>query len=71
MINEMADHRGELEAVAHELAQATKHVQEIQDRRDRLIVKKSRAGMSRRAVADATGLTPGRIQHIIDAQLHR
>jgi hypothetical protein len=71
MINKMAEPRKELEAIARELAQATKHVQKLQDRRDRLIVKKSRAGMSRRAVADATGLTPGRIQHILDAQQHR
>jgi hypothetical protein len=48
------------------LRQASEAIREAIARRDDLIFDASEAGMSRREVAAAVGLTPGRIQQIID-----
>jgi hypothetical protein len=60
----MADYRKRLAKAAADLEAAGR-------RRDELIVEASKAGMSRRAVAEAVGLSVGRIQHIVDAQRGR
>jgi hypothetical protein len=48
----------QLRRVAEQLAAAQK-------RRDDLIVRASEAGMTRRAVAEATGLSTARVQQIV------
>ena len=54
-----------------ELRRAAKQLEGAQKRRDDLIVKASEAGMTRRAVAEATGLSGGRVQQIITSRRER
>jgi hypothetical protein len=48
-----------------QLRRAAKQLEDAQERRDRLIVKASEAGMSRRQVAAAVGLNFSRVQQIV------
>jgi hypothetical protein len=48
-----------------ELRRASEQLEAAKKRRDDLIVKASDAGMSRRAVAAATGLSLARVQQIV------
>jgi len=62
----MADYGKELRRVAEQLASHAAHSRQLQEQRRRLIAKASKAGMTRKAVGDAAGLTPGRVQQILD-----
>jgi hypothetical protein len=57
----MADFEEELQRATERLEAARKH-------RDLMIVKASEAGMTRKRVAESSGLSPGRIQQILDAR---
>jgi hypothetical protein len=54
-----------------QLRRAAEQLGTAQKRRDDVIVKASEAGMSRRAVAAATGLSGGRVQQIITSRRER
>jgi hypothetical protein len=49
-----------------ELQRAADNLREAQERRDSMIVRATEAGMSRRAVAAAVGLSFGRVQQIVE-----
>jgi hypothetical protein len=66
------------DVVMRELAAAGDRVQRLEGdldearrRRDELIVKAARLGVSRRAAARAAGVTFGRVQQILDAEQAR
>ena len=48
------------------LASSAERLENARRHRDTLIVQASLDGMSRREVAEAVGLSAGRIQHIVD-----
>ena len=48
------------------LAKASTGLEHARKKRDELIIEASMNGMSRREVAEAVGLTAGRIQHIVN-----
>jgi hypothetical protein len=60
----MADLETELRCARQDLRKSQRH-------RDDAIARASKAGMSRRAVAAAVGLTVGRVQQIVDADRGR
>jgi transposase len=51
-----------------ELQRAADNLREAQERRDSMILRATEAGMSRRAVASAVGLSVGRVQQIVEAR---
>jgi transposase len=51
-----------------QLRAAAKRAREASRRRDEVIVEASEAGMSRRAVAAAVGLSVGRVQQIVERE---
>jgi hypothetical protein len=57
-----------LRQVADAIAQAQAEHDRLRPERDRMVVEASRAGLSRRRVAELAGLTPGRVQQILDSQ---
>jgi hypothetical protein len=57
---------GELEAAGHGYLKAQRRLGEATRRRDEAIRAASDAGMTRRAVAQAAGVTVGRVQQILD-----
>ncbi|HKJ35385.1 MAG TPA: hypothetical protein VKA36_02355 [Solirubrobacterales bacterium] len=48
------------------LGKAAAELERARTRRDTLIIEASMQGMSRREVAEAVGLTAGRVQHIVN-----
>jgi hypothetical protein len=62
-----AAHEGELKRVARKLHLLAQRLQVAQAERDEAI-QKSRDVLSRRRVAKLTGMTPGRVQQIIDRE---
>lgn len=60
-------HEEELKGVARKLRLLAKRLQVAQAERDEAI-RRSRDVLSRRRVAELTGMTPGRVQQIIDRQ---
>jgi hypothetical protein len=54
-----------------QLRRAAEQLEAAKDRRDHLIVKATEAGMTRRAVAEATGLSSARVQQIITGRRER
>lgn len=52
--------------IKRKLAKAAADLEKARARRDQLIIEASVDGMSRREVANAVGLTAGRIQHIVN-----
>jgi hypothetical protein len=51
-----------------QLRRAAKQLEAAKDRRDHLIVNATEAGMTRRAIAEATGLSGSRVQQIITSR---
>jgi transposase len=51
--------------LSSDLRQAVRDLDAARHRRDRLIVRASKAGMSRREVAAVTGMSSARVQQIV------